>query len=265
LVDSAGDLAAMYEYLTHEIEARRWRSWEVRLRSGTFLKDGGRPFRVAESAKYYLHELDLTEPAERIFSNFHRTSMQQAVRRAEREGLTCEAGTSPRLLAEFYRLFRLSRRRHGLPPQPNAWFRNLQACLGDRLAVYVARKDGQAIASMLMLSFKRSMVYKYSGSDAAYNALGGMPFLLWQAIERGQANGAKELDLGRSDLDQPGLIAFKDHLGATRSTLTYYTCPERRAAAVHSGRLAHLVRKLVPLLPDAALDLTGRVLYRHLG
>ena len=92
-----------------------------------------------------------------------------------------------------------------------------------------------------------------------------MPFLFWRAIQEAQAEGIEELDLGRSDLDQPGLIAFKDHLGATRSTLTYYTCPERRAGAAHDGPLARAARRVVAHLPDAALDLTGRLLYKHLG
>ena len=56
--------------------------------------------------------------------------------------------------------------------------------------------------------------------------LGGMPFLFWRLIQDARARGFAELDLGRSDVDQPGLIAFKDHLGATRSTLTYYRYPK---------------------------------------
>jgi hypothetical protein len=229
------------------------------------VRDGGRPFRVAEGIRFCLHALDLARPVEQVFDGFHHSSTQRAIRRAEREGLTYEAGQSESLLSSFYRLLRLTRRRHGLPPQPLAWFRNLGDCLGNRLTIHLASKNGTPVASILTLSFKKSMVYKYGGSDAAYHALGGMPFLFWRAIQAAQAEGIEELDLGRSDLDQPGLVAFKDHLGATRSTLTYYTCPERRAAAAHDGALARAARRVVGHLPDAALDLTGRLLYRHLG
>ena len=72
--------------------------------------------------QYSLHRLDLRPPDEAIFQRFHH-SAQRAVRRAEREGLTYEAGTSERLLASFYRLLRMTRRRHRLPPQPLEWFR----------------------------------------------------------------------------------------------------------------------------------------------
>jgi lipid II:glycine glycyltransferase (peptidoglycan interpeptide bridge formation enzyme) len=92
-----------------------------------------------------------------------------------------------------------------------------------------------------------------------------MPFLFWRAIQEAQAQGIEELDLGRSELDQSGLVAFKDHLGATRTTLTYYTCPKSRPGKAHAGPLARAARRVVPYLPDAALDLTGRLLYKHLG
>ena len=89
----------------------------------------------------------------------------------------------------------------------------------------MASKDGRPIASILTLSFKKTMVYKYGGSDAAHHPLGGMPFLFWRAIQEAKAQGIEELDLGRSDLDQPGLIAFKDHLGATRSDIDLLHLP----------------------------------------
>jgi len=227
--------------------------------------DGGRRFSVAEGQRFYLHTLDLARPAEQVFNGFHHSSTQRAIRRAEREGLTYEAGQSESLLSSFYRLLRLTRRRHGLPPQPLAWFRNLVDCLGNRLTIHLASKNGTPVASILTLSFKKSMVYKYGGSDAAYHTLGGMPFLFWRAIQAAQAEGIEELDLGRSDLDQAGLVAFKDHLGATRTTLTYYIHPEGRTNTAHDGALARAARRVAGRLPDAVLDLTGRLLYRHLG
>jgi hypothetical protein len=114
------------------------------------------------------------------------------------------------------------------------------------------------------------MVYKYGGSDAAHHSMGGMPFLFWRAIQEAQAKGIETLDLGRSDLDQPGLITFKDHLGATRSPLTYYGLPAatHKAPVVAAGLVrpaARMSRSAVRHLPDAALDLAGRLIYRHLG
>jgi CelD/BcsL family acetyltransferase involved in cellulose biosynthesis len=271
LVDRPDDLSEMIEFLGSEVVKRRCRSFELRPRQ-PLIPCVGRPFpglsevegRAADQ-QYCLHTLDLTRPASAIFAGFHHSSTQRAIRRAERVGLVYEVGTSERLIASFYGLLRLARRRHGLPPQPLAWFRNLMVCLRDGLAIHVASKDGQPIASILTLSFKKTMVYKYGGSEAGEHRLGGMPFLFWRAIEDARARGIEELDLGRSDLDQPGLVTFKDHLGATRSTLTYYSYPERRRSAVQQGRISRAARRVIAHLPDAALDLTGRLLYKHLG
>jgi len=93
----------------------------------------------------------------------------------------------------------------------------------------------------------------------------GMPFLFWRAIQEAKGQGMEELDPGHSNLGQPGLVAFKDHLGATRTTLTYYTCPERRTGTAHDGPIARADRRVVARLPDEALDLTGRLIHKHLG
>ena len=269
LIDRQEDLEAVLDFLAGEMEREHWRSLELRPRAGAWPEGGGR----AESARFCLHTLDLARPAEQIFAGFHASSTQRAIRRAEREGLSYEAGTSGPLLSAFYRLLRLTRRRHGLPPQPMAWFRNLIACLtstrvarpGQGATIHLASKDGMPVAGILTLTFNRSMVYKYGGSDAAHHSLGGMPFLFWRAIQAAKALGVEELDLGRSDLDQPGLIAFKEHLGGVRSELVYYTRPERPARALGRGPAARLAGMAVRHLPDAVLDLSGRLLYRHLG
>jgi hypothetical protein len=258
LVDRAEDLSDMLEFLKGEMGRGRWRSLELRPRHVV-------PTGLATGADYYLHTLDLARPADEIFNGSHPSCTRRAIRRAEREGLCYEAGTSERLLVSFYGLFRLTRRRHGLPPQPLAWFRNLAVGLGSSLAIHVASKEGLPIAGILTLSFKKTMVYKYGGSDASHHRLGGMPFLFWRVIQGAQAQGIEELDLGRSDLDQAGLAAFKDHLGAARSALTYYSWPQKRRGTASDGPLARAAREIIRHLPDAALDLTGRVLYRHLG
>ncbi|MGH7354242.1 MAG: GNAT family N-acetyltransferase [Candidatus Rokuibacteriota bacterium] len=56
-------------------------------------------------------------------------------------------------------------------------------------------------AGILTLAHGLRVVYKYGGSNARLNALGGMPFLFWRAIEDAKRAGVVELDLGRSDRD----------------------------------------------------------------
>jgi lipid II:glycine glycyltransferase (peptidoglycan interpeptide bridge formation enzyme) len=132
-----------------------------------------------------------------LFGRLHKSTIQRKIRRAEQAGLGYERGTSESLLRQFYDLMVLTRRRHTLPPQPIAWFRNLVTCLGDRLTIRVASLDGRPVASVLTLSHGRTLVYKYGCSDAAFHHLGSMPFVLWKVIEEAKAIGMDELDLGR--------------------------------------------------------------------
>lgn len=275
LVRTALERDCYLEALRSEVDSGRWRSVELRPRRPT--RDGTesevvqdvplekQPTRPPLNQRgYCFHSVDLSASLPEVFARFHRSNTQRAIRRAEREELSYETGRSDGLLESFYALLRLTRRRHGLPPQPVAWFRNLAACLGDAVTIHIASKNGRPVAAILTLRFKRTMVYKYGGSDAEYHRLGGMPFLQWRAMEEAKAAGCVEFDLGRSDWDQPGLLAFKDHLGAARSTLEYYSYPAARACG-RSRVLTRAAGQVISRLPDFALDFTGRILYRHLG
>jgi CelD/BcsL family acetyltransferase involved in cellulose biosynthesis len=275
LVDRSEDLQAMLSFLSSQVEDGRCRSIELRPRQALWSPgDGFRsPGPSGPGNQFTLHTLDLRPDLPEIFRRFHPSCVQRAIRRAEREGLVYEAGTSEQLLAAFYGLLRTTRRRHGLPPQPMAWFRNLVECLpstpsgrsGQGVTIHVASKDGQAVAAMLTLRFGESLVYKYGGSDSRQHRLGGVPFLFWQVIQRVKDLGVLAFDLGRSDVGQTGLVRFKDHLGAERSAMTYYRLPAGRDEPLHTGWAARAARRTFPYLPDPALDLAGRLLYRHLG
>jgi len=266
LVSSAGDFAEMLTFLRGHAKDTSAHSVELR---PTFAEPwceaaiGAAKFEP--DTRYYLHRLDLRSGVADIFRRFHHSSTQRAIRRAEREQLTYETGTSTKLVAGFYRLLRMSRRRHGLPPQPIAWFRNLITCLGDQVTIHVASKDGEPIAAILTLTFKHTITYKYGGSDASQHRLGGMPFLFWRVIQEAKLRGIRQMDLGRTDLDQSGLITFKEHLGATPSPLTYYRQPARQSGTATRGWISHVARRVLARLPDPALDAAGRVLYKHLG
>ena len=155
--------------------------------------------------------------------------------------------------------------RHHLPPQPIEWFRNVAACMGDQLQIRVAFKNGTEIAGILTLQHKDVVVYKYGCSDTAFQNLGGTPILLWKTILEAKAAGLTCMDFGRSDADNSGLIAFKDRWGAKSSKLTYLRWSRKQAPDVARRRSSSVVRQLFALMPDAVLQATGRILYRHVG
>jgi CelD/BcsL family acetyltransferase involved in cellulose biosynthesis len=219
---------------------------------------------------YCFHELNLEPTLEILFRNFHKDSTQRKIRRAERENLTEQTGRSESLLEGFYRLQQLTRRRHGVPPQPRSWFRNLIDCFGEALQIRLAFKGDRPISGILTLRHKHSLVYKYGCSDPEFNNLGGMHLLFWRAIQEAKRLGLHQFDLGRSDVDNEGLITFKDRWGATRSTLGYLRHavsgrPPRSAKLAGADWKSRLAKQVFSHAPDGVLSLATNLLYRHVG
>ena len=137
--------------------------------------------------------------------------------------------------------------------------------MGNNLKIHVASKDGRPLAGILTLRHKTSLVYKYGCSDRRFNNLGGTQMVFWKAIQEAKRSGLRELDMGRSDWRNFGLIKFKDRWGASRSTLTYWrygAVATELASGSWNGRVAGSVFRR---MPQRLLATTGDFLYRHLG
>ena len=209
--------------------------------------------------------LDIRPSGEEIFNGFHKSCVRRVINRANREQLTVKEGRSDEILRMFYSLLLLTRRRHELPPQPMTWFRSVLDCLGENALIRVAMKGDVPVASILTLSHHRVVIYKYGCSDAAHHNLGGMPFLFWRAIQDAKAAGAEQFDLGRSDLDNPGLISFKGHLGSA-SFAAYLLPPSHDSGAGSRGEVSNQIgSKDVHSAADRLLSAAGAALYRHIG
>ncbi len=218
----------------------------------------------AIAASFFAHELSLTRSPDEVFRCFHKDCIQRKIRRAEREKLEYQEGCSALLVNEFYRLLAMTRRRHGLPPQPIAWFQELIACLGKAMKIRVVFNGSKAVASIVTMQFKEVMVYKYGCSDPAYQALGGMPMLLWRAIEEAMSVGLKTFDFGRCDIENQGLTTFKDRWGTSRSVLTYWTTLTASPTAKKFWT-GPLIQQAVKHVPNWLLTFSGRLFYKYMG
>ena len=260
LISGPDELDAMLLHLKREVDSGDGKYVEIRPISYRPSSDVG----LQESLVYQFHRLDLHGSTQDLFRNFHKDCVQRKIRRAEREGLKYEAGNSDALLQQFYRLLVMTRRRQYLPPQPLAWFRGLVEAFGNDVKIRVASKQDLPVAAILTLSHKKSVVYKYGGSNASLNKFGGMALLFWKTIQEAKEQGLEELDMGRSDTDNLGLIAFKEHWRATRTELRYWMYPLRPQTR-RSAWQKSLAHHLVQAAPDLALEAVGTLLYKHIG
>lgn len=266
LVRGNEDLRVLVFALQEESRGKRWRYIETRpLESLEMTNPLWHPI-----ATYTLHRLDLRPDLDDLFGNLHRNSIQRKIRRAEREGLTYEEGSTESIFDAFYGLLAITRRRHRVPPQPRKWFRNLADCFGEALKIRIAFKDGRPVAGMLTIRYKETLVYKYGGSDARFNNLGGMHLLYWRSIEDAKKSELRVFDLGRSDADQIGLITFKRRWGAAQSTLTYCRLTAKGNSvhifdpAINTWR-TRLAKQAFACAPARVLSALGTVLYKHIG
>jgi CelD/BcsL family acetyltransferase involved in cellulose biosynthesis len=263
LVDRDVDAAEILSHVCWEAARNGSRFVEIRpLAFGCEMLHSQIGFEISKS--FILHGTDLRPALDELFRSFHKDCVQRKIRRAERERLEYKEGRSEELLRMFFDLTLKTRRKHRLPPQPISWFRSLVNFLGDHLRIRVALKGDRPVAAIMTMAWKNTLVYKYGCSDLELANLGGTPLVFWKAIQAAKADDLSWLDLGRSDADNAGLLAFKDHWAANRSTLSYWRCPgpdQASDAGWDKGLAGHFVKRM----PDRLLAMAGRLLYRHMG
>src|SRR2546427_4587933 len=138
LVERSEDLEGLLRALELDCRREGWNYVEIRPRTACAFP----PAWLAPARAFYFHTVDLSPDLALIFRRFHKNCTQRKIQRAEREGLTYEEGRSDALLESFCHLLLRTRRRQQLPPHPRDWFRNVVACLGDKVKIRIASKDG---------------------------------------------------------------------------------------------------------------------------
>lgn len=266
LVQGPEQLQYFVDGLEQELRNENWRYIEIRPLQPTEITSSiCRP-----AAEYSFHQLSLEADLASIFDNFHKSSTQRKILRAQREGIKCEEGSSDSLLDAFYPLLVATRRRHCVPPQPKSWFLNLMNCFGEALKIRLALKGSRPVAGMLTIRHKNSLVYKYGGSASQFHNLGGMHLLYWESLRDAKNSGLQVFDLGRTDANQAGLIKFKGRWGATRSSLTYLrfaesTEPKHFFDPANSNWKTRILKHGFAHVPCSVLSVLGNLLYKHVG
>ena len=96
--------------------------------------------------------------------------------------------------------------------------------------------DGRPVAGALYLVWQDTVYYKFGASQAEYLALRPNDALHWQLIRWAHDRGLRALDWGLSDLDQPGLVAYKRKWASTRGPHPHAQRGRAAPRAVGSGR-----------------------------
>jgi len=223
-------------------------------------------FSSVPAIQFYGHKLDLGHGAEALFAGFSSPA-RRAIRKAEKSGLTAEKSRSWESVLDFYRMHLETRRRHGLPPQPVAFFRNIfREVIEPGLGfVVLATLDSRYVAAAIFFQFGTTAIYKFGASSLAFQQFRGNNLVMWEGIRLLAQSDAKVLYFGRTSLSNQSLRRFKLGWGAEEEIINY--CKWNTSTAEWTVRRDHSSGRhsaIFSRMPLALNRLAGTLLYPHL-
>ena len=238
----------------------RWRYLE--LRDGQEVLNN-----VISSEKYLHHSLDLTPKENTIFSKFGRGT-KSSIHKAARDGVVVRILNTLESINEFYKLNNITRKRHGLPPQPLYFFKKLyKHVISENLGfVALAYFQEKVIAGAIYVHFGEKAIYKYGASDAHFQRLRANNLIMWEAIQWYCQHNYRTLCFGRTELKNEGLRRFKTGWGTKEDTINYYKYDLRNNVFVKNRPVISAFNsKIFSKMPVHLLNILGSLLYRHMG
>ena len=224
-------------------------------------------FVPAGEVAWHCTRLDREE--EELYAAFSQQSRQN-IRAARRHGVTVRFGSDLEDVHAFHDLHRRTRKRkHRLLAQPVSFFENIWKHFApDAIVVGFAEHDGDVIAGSFYLVWNDVWYYKFSASIFERSVVRPNELLAWESMRLGRRRGCTNYDWGVSDLDQPGLVAYKRKfateerlVSVLRHTPTGYTNAVAAEARPLLGELTKLLTR--DDVPDDVTRRAGELLYRY--
>jgi hypothetical protein len=208
-----------------------------------------------------------TRNPQQILASF-RESTRRNIRKASGSGVSLQIMTTEESVRQFCRLNQVTRRDHGLPPQPHRFFEEVYDHIISKGFgfVVIAFCDERPIAGSIYFHLGRTAIYKYGASHKAWQHLRANNLVMWEAINWYAANGYEMLSFGRTDLHHDGLRQFKMGWGVAEEPLRYYRYSMKTNRFVcDAEKTSEMSGKVVSMVPLPILRAVGAVLYRHIG
>ena len=216
------------------------------------------------------HGTSLDRPEEEVLASLH-TTVRHNLRAAERRGVTVALGDGLDDVRAFHQLQCLIRKRkYHLLAQPLAFFERLQERFAPsgRFLVALAHHEGDVIGGVMCLRWNDVMYYKFAASHPDRLQARPNEALAWACMRAGREWGCRTFDWGVSDLDQPGLVAYKGKYATEERRVRVL----RHVPAGHDGSRAAeagaVLGQLTALLtredvPDEVTQRAGELLYGY--
>jgi hypothetical protein len=222
---------------------------------------------ITHSSFYYGHTLDLTQNEQELLSSF-RSSTKRNIKKAIKEGVNIKISNSLESIKAFYRLNCITRKHHGLPPQPYYFFKKIYEHIISKKKGFVvlASFRKRTIAGAVYFYFGEKVIFKYGASERAYHHLRPNNLIMWEAIKWYARNGFKTFSLGRAEPENEGLLQFKQGWGTTENIIRYYKYNFKKSSFISErSKLTGFHNKVFNVTPIPVLKLVGSMLYKYTG
>jgi hypothetical protein len=215
---------------------------------------------------YYTHDLNLKKTESELFSSL-KDNNRRNINKAIREGVSINISRSSGALKSFYRLNCMTRKRHGLPPQPFLFFKNVfDFVISKGYGIVVSAIHSNCIiAASVFFHFGTTGIFKYGASDIRHQNLRPNNLLMWESIRWYRNQGYETLNFGRTEFDNHGLLRFKRLWGAIESPLKYYRYDCKKKIYLQNRQGTEFPKKIFLRTPVGILRLLGKISYKHIG
>ena len=163
------------------------------------------------------------------------SSNRRAIRKAEKNNVIVEKYRTMNDIEDVYTIELETRRRIGMTPHPMQYYLNMIQSLSptEHIEMFLAKKDGNTLASTIILNHKQSINYFLSASNQEGRRIGANNLLVWNILQWGYDNEYKEFNFGGTPLDAAGKIAsnfkglyfFKNSFKTDNIPLSWYYYP----------------------------------------
>jgi hypothetical protein len=225
------------------------------------------PVSSSNTSVCYRHILPLTSDAADLFSKF-RSSTQRNIRKALSYELKMTTGNSIDYIKHYYYLHCLTRREHGLPPQPFYFFQNLHKHIISKGigSVVLASYNNRYIAGAIFFLTKPYALFKYGASDKKYQHLRPNNLIFWEVIKNLCQQGYTQLCFGITESNNTGLMQFKSGWATDVAIVSRAKYDFRKDSFVtYNSKVTGEYNAFFRKLPLLLLKLSGRLLYKHMG
>lgn len=265
------DLIVIKDFVENLAAKRKWKYFE--LRDDAFSVPDSTTSEEPVAPTFLSHELDLSIGCERLFANFS-SSTRRALRKSEKSQLEVRIECTENAMQNFFKLHTLTRRRHGLPPQPYRFFHNIHKELIDKGLGFVVsafqKKKDQPIAASVFLNYEKRAIYKFGASDEKEWNLRPNNLVMWESIKHLIETGNERLHFGRTIPNQDGLRRFKLSWGVEEKIIKYiqFTCRYRiwktASLSMNPGKISKIAAYAFGHAPVKFNRTVGAQIYPHL-